>query len=221
VVTYFARTLKDPESARYTFLPLVNGVSVMGSPISSKPRLVGWFVCGTVNSKNSCGGYVGAKSFLAYFDPRNGNRVEDGSIEGDYDIVGQWCHELYTSGAPLPSAAATSIPRPPTTAKASTDRETAITMAKNAGLVAGSASACGIRDVDVQNFARAVAREIKTVGIGLQQADLEAVNRTYEEIAVLAKMRQMRDSPVPCATVKAVFSETSIKMKSWRSYVAD
>jgi hypothetical protein len=93
VVSYFAQTLKDPESARYTYRELRNGWLVIGSA-----RQFGWFMCGTVNAKNSYGGYVGAHAFIAYFDPYAGERVVDGSMDsGRYVIVGNWCRQIYGS----------------------------------------------------------------------------------------------------------------------------
>ena len=62
VIKYFGATLKDPESARYTFRAPTNGYLVVGSA-----RQFGWFMCGTVNAKNSYSGYVGASPFLVLF----------------------------------------------------------------------------------------------------------------------------------------------------------
>jgi hypothetical protein len=95
VIEYFSHELKDPESARYSFLSPVNGVMVM-SPLLGGSRAVGWFICGTVNAKNSFGGYTGESTFFAYFDPTNSSVVKDGAIDDDkYSIVDGWCRKLY------------------------------------------------------------------------------------------------------------------------------
>jgi hypothetical protein len=91
VVKYFENTLKDPESARYTFRPTINSWLASGSL-----RRFGWFMCGTVNAKNSYGGYTGQHMFLAYFEPSIADRVQEATIDsGRYVIVGDWCRAVY------------------------------------------------------------------------------------------------------------------------------
>jgi len=70
VKRHFEKTLRDPESARYSFDPWARGVI---TPFWSSPLLTGrgpatWkiggvFVCGMVNSKNGFGGYAGRSPF--------------------------------------------------------------------------------------------------------------------------------------------------------------
>jgi len=59
-------TLKDPYSAIFTFSrgPSKGGVRDMHGRVSDYD-FFGWVVCGTVNAKNSYGGYVGAVPFVA------------------------------------------------------------------------------------------------------------------------------------------------------------
>lgn len=91
VVQYFDGSLKDPDSARYTFL-----APTMGSLVNGNLRQFGWFMCGTVNAKNSYGGYTGGRVFLAYFDPYSSDHVRDGSVDsGQYSIVTNWCRGIY------------------------------------------------------------------------------------------------------------------------------
>ncbi len=91
VVTYFSGVLKDPDSARYQFMPAVNGIARMGSL-----TMKGWFMCGTINAKNSFGGYTGAQPFLAYFNPSTTDQVNDGTVDADeHNIIGNTCSGLY------------------------------------------------------------------------------------------------------------------------------
>lgn len=91
VITFFARDLKDPYSARYGFLELRNSYH-----IGRGYRKFGWFMCGKVNARNSYGAYSGTKTFMAYFDPQNGSKVLDGLIENAEEyIVSGWCYKIY------------------------------------------------------------------------------------------------------------------------------
>lgn len=91
VVTYFAGVLKDPDSAKYRFMPVVNGIARMGSL-----TMKGWFMCGTINAKNSFGGYTGAEPFLAYFEPSTTDQISQGTVDADqYNIIGNICSGLY------------------------------------------------------------------------------------------------------------------------------
>lgn len=60
-----AKTLKDPDSAKYEFI---------GQPKQTwhgdSTRYYGWGICVDINAKNSYGGYTGAQR--AYFFLRNG-----------------------------------------------------------------------------------------------------------------------------------------------------
>ena len=64
---YFVQVLKDPDSRRieYTVTPF------------------GSLACGTINAKNSFGGYTGKQPFFAYFGT-NGNLVQLVSFPDDY-----------------------------------------------------------------------------------------------------------------------------------------
>lgn len=90
VVEYFSHELKDPQSAQYKFMKPTNSYFV-----ESNIRLFGWFMCGTVNAKNSFGGYVGAKTFFAHFDPNNPNNLAVGTIDNKYGTVAEWCRRIY------------------------------------------------------------------------------------------------------------------------------
>jgi len=91
VKIYFASRLKDPYSSRYGFLKPVNSYYIV-----SKDRKFGWFMCGKINSKNSYGGYVGERSFISYFDPKNGDKILGGFIEsGKYKTVDPLCDIVY------------------------------------------------------------------------------------------------------------------------------
>jgi hypothetical protein len=75
----FVRTLKDPDSRRVVF--------------QSTPG--GSLVCGTINAKNSYGGYTGPQRFAAYFTPQGA--VKDVLIFGPEEVdriravrAGQW-----------------------------------------------------------------------------------------------------------------------------------
>ena len=78
---YFGPTLKDPEAARYTFEPITNAVGVFDAGFGSTFHSPGWFMCGTINGKNSYGGYVGAERFIVRFDPKVGDVVANGVMD--------------------------------------------------------------------------------------------------------------------------------------------
>ena len=94
IVSYFASQLKNPDSARYSFLPLTNGVVIMVGK-----HKAGWFMCGTVNSKNSFGGYAGLSVFIVHFDQSEveggPNKVDYGAIDGEPWAVQGWCVDAY------------------------------------------------------------------------------------------------------------------------------
>lgn len=54
--------LKDPDSAQFQFVPEV----IAGWDIFDDTYIYGWKVTGLINAKNSYGGYVGFKPFVAY-----------------------------------------------------------------------------------------------------------------------------------------------------------
>lgn len=64
VKDYYFTKLFDPYSAQYTFAQPHKGWLRFGG------GTYGWYVCGTVNSKNRFGAYVGARPF--YFMIRDG-----------------------------------------------------------------------------------------------------------------------------------------------------
>lgn len=53
--------LKDPDSAKLSYFPMQRGAFRFGDTL-----MTGFFVCGTVNAKNSYGGYVGQRVFFAH-----------------------------------------------------------------------------------------------------------------------------------------------------------
>jgi hypothetical protein len=96
VIKYFARTLKDPDSAHYTFLSPANGIVNIGGPLAPAKYESGWFLCGTINAKNSYGGYVGQRAFFVHFAQAIPDVVDDGAMDsGEYNIVANWCQKLY------------------------------------------------------------------------------------------------------------------------------
>jgi hypothetical protein len=92
VIEYFSTQLKDPQSAQYRYRDIINSKLLLASDF----RLFGWFMCGTVNAKNSFGGYSGSSTFFAYFDPNKSNSVAVGNFDsGQYNIVADWCKQIY------------------------------------------------------------------------------------------------------------------------------
>lgn len=63
-----AASLKDPESARYTFQPTFKGYSQDGSLATNGGRvLYGYVAPVLVNAKNSYGGYTGNHQYVFMF----------------------------------------------------------------------------------------------------------------------------------------------------------
>ena len=91
VIGYFADTLRDPDSAQYSF-----ETPKRGQLIDVGRREFGWFMCGTLSAMNPRGRYMGARAFLAYFDPHTEDRVIDGALDrGRFAIVETWCEAIY------------------------------------------------------------------------------------------------------------------------------
>jgi hypothetical protein len=63
---YLATHLKDPYSAVYTWQPVDSGW-VKAPPLLGGGIDAGWVLKGTVNAKNSFGGYVGARPYQFMF----------------------------------------------------------------------------------------------------------------------------------------------------------
>lgn len=63
---FLGSQLKDPYSAVYTWQP-VNTGWVKAPPLLGGGMDAGWILKGTVNAKNSFGGYVGAKPYQFMF----------------------------------------------------------------------------------------------------------------------------------------------------------
>lgn len=61
-VAWLNSYLKDPYSAHYTWQPVYKGV-VTTSIMEGRQQLPGYILDGTVNAKNSYGGYTGAQDF--------------------------------------------------------------------------------------------------------------------------------------------------------------
>lgn len=75
VRAYFDARLKDPYSARWAFtFPLIRGGWYFLAG-----RDFGWVQCGTINAKNSYGGYIGRKHFFAVI---NRGRVVFADLDG-------------------------------------------------------------------------------------------------------------------------------------------
>jgi len=68
VIQQLNASLVDPASAQvqlpYGFTPTIMTWRIWGV------EMTGYFTCGTVNSKNRMGGYVGSTAFLAYISPQ-------------------------------------------------------------------------------------------------------------------------------------------------------
>lgn len=83
--------LIDPQSAQFEFQEPVRSAYANGQ------RRFGWFLCGTVNSKNRFGGYIGRIPFIAYFDPDDPSEAELLRMS-DYDTpfyVQGDCEDVY------------------------------------------------------------------------------------------------------------------------------
>lgn len=74
--------LIDPTAPLYEFSTPTKGYT-KGSPVFGTQQAFGWRVCGTVNSKNRFGGYVGRAPFFVLF--RNGVVVSLVTGEGTSD----------------------------------------------------------------------------------------------------------------------------------------
>jgi len=66
--------LKDPYSAQFTFGTCQKGYE-QSVPIMGLPVAFGYYIEGTVNAKNSFGGYVGAKKFTLLMKNGRGVRI--------------------------------------------------------------------------------------------------------------------------------------------------
>ncbi|MDP3294934.1 MAG: hypothetical protein Q8M37_09350 [Nevskia sp.] len=64
-----ANTLKDPGSAQFRHSPCIKG-ALNSVPVMGLPVVYGWLQQGQLNAKNSYGGYVGFRSYMAMI--RNG-----------------------------------------------------------------------------------------------------------------------------------------------------
>jgi hypothetical protein len=94
VMAYFSKTLPGGDTGEYAFNPLTNGAVTRGTGLSSLSEVheAGWFMCGTVSTKNRYGVYGPALPFYAHFDPAAPNSVKTGIVEdGDWEIVASWC----------------------------------------------------------------------------------------------------------------------------------
>jgi len=100
VRAHIGAALKDPYSAVFEFR----------QPVASWARLIGgdteyaWVVCGTLNAKNSFGGYAGAQPFYAAI--RDGRVISaDFSNPERYGIHADWivsrCNEYYGRALPV------------------------------------------------------------------------------------------------------------------------
>lgn len=79
---HLLKTLKDPESARYTgFTSPIKEHVILN--ISKQQALYGYSVCVLVNAKNSYGGYVGNHQY--WFFIKNNQVVRSRDIDSDAD----------------------------------------------------------------------------------------------------------------------------------------
>lgn len=72
VQAYFRDNLRDPDSARYRFVPVVHTL-LQGVGSWPQPAVI---LCGDINSRNQFGGYTGRRAFMAVFDPATGARLQ-------------------------------------------------------------------------------------------------------------------------------------------------
>lgn len=85
VQTYFANTLRDPESARYTFGELYRAQCNEGLAWGGKVTWWGWAMEVGVNAKNGYGGYTGTQPYTVVF---NGMNVFDAHAGGNFGLYG-------------------------------------------------------------------------------------------------------------------------------------
>ena len=72
-------TLKDPQSAQYSWLPIERGWLYTYSVWSGEMHAFGYLLEGTVNAKNAFGGYVGQRVYKVLF--HNGKVIRmDGEV---------------------------------------------------------------------------------------------------------------------------------------------
>ncbi len=80
------RRLSDPTSGIFEFGPPSKGYT-KGSQMHGTDQAFGWRVCGSVNSKNRFGGYVGDVPFLALFQGEQVTQLVIGRItDNEYGI---------------------------------------------------------------------------------------------------------------------------------------
>lgn len=72
-VAFLATKLKDPDSAKYSWMPIHQGF-IKDGIVYGGNTYYGYELDGYVNSKNSYGGYTGAMPFVFLF--QNGNLVK-------------------------------------------------------------------------------------------------------------------------------------------------
>jgi hypothetical protein len=83
-------TLKDPDSARFSWPNEFRNGSY--KPFGFHRRVFGWYTCGTVNAKNSYGGYAGKSPVLGVI--ANGKVVYTNMDEGRYPMLGDQCAKV-------------------------------------------------------------------------------------------------------------------------------
>jgi hypothetical protein len=82
-------SLKDPDSAKFAW---PNGFTDGWYRIPFGKKVTGWITCGTVNAKNSYGGYVGSSAVIAGI--RNGAVVGFNIDLPDTDTVASICAKV-------------------------------------------------------------------------------------------------------------------------------
>jgi hypothetical protein len=78
--------LKDPESAMFSW-PNRMRPSIYKPPLGG--AVAGWAACGTVNARNSYGGFTGPEPVIGIVN--NGQVVLTKIDEGRYSLIADWC----------------------------------------------------------------------------------------------------------------------------------
>ncbi|QDX30169.1 hypothetical protein [Dickeya poaceiphila] len=85
IYAYCSFALKDPYSARYTFMSPYKGYLEEGSKLSSKYKVTfGWVVPVWVNAKNGYGAYMGKRKVLFVFSE---GKIRNSSINKSFGKV--------------------------------------------------------------------------------------------------------------------------------------
>lgn len=102
--------LKDPDSARYKFLPAVKGYQNNGLVYGGRVTWTGYMVVALVNAKNSMGGYTGFEAYTFYFSGERITSWHKGAPSGPLTHVIEGSAVAPTASATPPVKAA-SVPQ--------------------------------------------------------------------------------------------------------------